>query len=741
MRKPRTIVHLRASNFVGGPEKQILSYVAGGPALGRQVIASFVSDDEGHQLLAAAAGRGVDTFSLPTQTLAAIHKLTVFLREEKVDFLCTHGYKADIIGLVAGALSGTAVLSFLRGWTAEDRRVKVYEALDRALLPLAHRIVCLSETQAAQMSRRTSLASKIGIVPNSKDIPSNTQESSDSARRTIRSRYGFPSDAKVIACAGRLSPEKGTRYFIRAARRLAESNPEMYFVAFGDGPIANELHAMPEARELEGRLMFGGFAPEFLSLLPGVDLLVNPSLAEQSPNVVLEAMANGVPVVATAVGAVPEISAESRCIKLVPPRDVDAIVCAVNDVLRNPDKAREMARAAIRRVAVSLSPQRQYECFARVLDDEQPSQGFDTQVFTPLAESLPLMSVVMPVKNEEKHITNVLDAVLEQEYPRDRVEVLVCDGGSTDSTRQIVRSYEQQCAGRVRLLDNPAGLSSAGRNIGAKASRGEIVMFVDGHCHIDSRYLLSSVAELFSCTGADALCRPQPLDPPGLKWFQKVLASVRATTLGHGRDSLIYDQHTRAFVAPDSSGAIYRREVFDRVGYYDENFDAAEDVEFNIRVRKARLRSYTSPRLTIRYEPRASLAKFWRQMMRYGRGRFRLARKHRDALSISQLVPAFFVAYVVAGIAVPLFSYKIGLAWAAGLLTYVIAVMASSLRVAKEHGLRALAVAPLMYLCIHAGLGIGFLSEGVRSLLKKNGPAHSTQRDSDEGAARNAAAS
>jgi len=266
------------------------------------------------------------------------------------------------------------------------------------------------------------------------------------------------------------------------------------------------------------------------------------------------------------------------------------------------------------------------------------------------------VSVVIPVRNEEAHLGAVLDDLMSQDYPRDRFEILVVDGQSTDGTREVVKRYaaenrSQESGVRsqnelpcVILLPNPGRLSSSGRNVGVRHSRGELVLFVDGHCRIPNRSLLSDSVRIMQETGAECLCRPQPLTLPGNTWFQDTVAYARATLIGHGRDSTIYATEVEGFVNPTSSGAAYRRSVFERVGLYDERFDACEDVEFNYRVYRAGIPSYLSPQLTVAYQPRSSLSGLFKQMLRYGRGRFRLMQKHKEAASLSQMVPAAFVA-------------------------------------------------------------------------------------------------
>jgi glycosyltransferase involved in cell wall biosynthesis len=331
---------------------------------------------------------------------------------------------------------------------------------------------------------------------------------------------------------------------------------------------------------------------------------------------------------------------------------------------------------------------------------------------------LPLISVVVPVRNDAAHLPALFEDLLRQEYPPDRYEILVADGNSTDRTREIVERYARECMPRVVWLPNSRQLSSAGRNVGVKASRGELILFIDGHCRIPSPTLFLDTARIMQATGADCLCRPQPLTCPENTWFQDVVAHARATLIGHGRDSTIYATDREGFVDPTSSGATYHRPVFDRVGMYDERFDACEDVDFNYRVFKAGLRSYLSSRCAISYRPRSSLGGLFKQLVRYGRGRVRFMRKHPDARDISQLVPAAFVAWLAGGALASCVSTLAAKVFLATLVPYAGLVLAFSGCLGLRHGWRDFLVAPAVYLAVHVGLGMGFWAEAGRSVLE-----------------------
>lgn len=325
------------------------------------------------------------------------------------------------------------------------------------------------------------------------------------------------------------------------------------------------------------------------------------------------------------------------------------------------------------------------------------------------------MTVVLPVRNEEAHIGTTLERILAQDYPAECLEIIVADGRSEDRTRELVLELALKHP-NIRLLDNPGRLPSSGRNVGFREGKGDVFVVIDGHSYIDDDGLLRRVVGELEETGADCLGRPQPLDPPGITAFQRAVALARASPLGHSTKSHIYSD-ARGFVSPVSCAAVYRREVFEKVGYVDEDFDACEDVEFHYRIEKAGLTCYLSPGFRVRYYPRETLGKLFRQMLRYGRGRARFLSKHPEATNLDTLVPPLFVlGFLALPVAWTLWK-PLGLALGAVYGLYALAVLFQAARLGIAHGPRNLVYSPPILFAIHAGLGLGFLTGLARILV------------------------
>jgi succinoglycan biosynthesis protein ExoA len=327
------------------------------------------------------------------------------------------------------------------------------------------------------------------------------------------------------------------------------------------------------------------------------------------------------------------------------------------------------------------------------------------------------VSVVVPVRNEECCIRHTLEQLLAQDYPAARFEVLVADGRSTDNTRTIVGDFAAR-HGNVTLLDNPKGWSSAGRNAAIRAARGDVIVLIDGHCELGNPGYLAGVAEAFARSGADCIGRPQPLDVPGATAWQRAVAAARASWLGHHPDSHIYSSR-EGFVKPQSVAVAYRRAVFSQVGLFDESFDACEDVDFNHRLDRAGLRCFFTPRAAVRYHPRGTVTGLFRQMIRYGRGRARLLRKHPETFSLGCLAPAAFVLGALVGPALALASPWLAAWYAAGMALYALAVLVTSLVIVlRTRDLALLPWLPVAFLAIHVGAGTGLLLEGVSAAAR-----------------------
>ena len=350
-------------------------------------------------------------------------------------------------------------------------------------------------------------------------------------------------------------------------------------------------------------------------------------------------------------------------------------------------------------------------------------------MFSPAHGPLPTahcsVTVVVPVRNESRSIEHTLRLLLTQDFPRDQFEVIVADGISTDDTVPIVRRLQGEFA-NLKLVFNPLKLASSGRNTAIRHATKDVVVIVDGHCHVPDRDYLSNLSAAFARSGADSLGRPQPLDIDNPTAFQRAVSAARSSRLGHNPDSDIYSSEAK-FVPPQSTAVAYSRSVFARIGLFDEAFDACEDVEFNERVHAANLTCYFTPAVKIVYEPRGSFRALFYQLGRYGSGRAKLAFKHPHSLSVPALVPPLWALWVTFCSLLVFCSFFLGILWLASLALYATVLAGAGVVLGRGKPLSVAVRIPMVFVAIHFGFAWGFWKEVAKQvrgyLLKGRGAA------------------
>ncbi|HUV30007.1 MAG TPA: glycosyltransferase [Acidobacteriota bacterium] len=355
------IIHLRASNFYGGPERQL--HVHAVRSLGSPygvTVCSFVEHGLTPRFLKVIASDNVPTHAFDVRNPydpAAVSALRRYMTQEQTDILCTHDYRSHLIGWLATRGSSTRWLAFSRGWTAENVKVRIYHTIEKMIIRFADHVVAVSDAQRRRLTRRLVPGRKMSVVHNAIDVSSlDNLQAVD-----LRSHYRFPSEAVICITAGRFSREKGQAFLVRAAAQALDPRPDLRFVLYGDGPDLASVRNLICRLGLQDRVLCPGFETDMMAHVKGADILINPSLSEGLPNVVLEAMALKIPVVATAVGGVPEIIDDGDTGYLVPARDVSAMAAAVVRAASEPKAAAQIAERGRRRVLDRFSFDLQYE--------------------------------------------------------------------------------------------------------------------------------------------------------------------------------------------------------------------------------------------------------------------------------------------------------------------------------------------------------------------------------------------
>ncbi len=322
------------------------------------------------------------------------------------------------------------------------------------------------------------------------------------------------------------------------------------------------------------------------------------------------------------------------------------------------------------------------------------------------AANLPLVSVIIPIRNEAEHIERCLDAVVGQDYPVDRLDVVAVDGMSDDDTREIVSGYVQGYP-NVRMLDNPRRVVPTALNIGIRAAQGDTIIRVDGHTTLAPDYVRQCVAAL-ERTGADNVGGRMDAQSPG--YFGEAVALATSSPFGVGNARFHYS-HKDEWVDTVYMGA-YRREVFERIGLFDEEMVRNQDDEFNYRLRAHGGRILLCPQIRSQYTNRSSPRKLWRQYFEYGYWKVRVLQKHPRQMQWRQFVPPVFVVALLGALGLSALRVFWPLALIAG--SYMVANLAACLWIAGRYGLRYLAVLPVVFSILHLSYGTGFLNGLIR---------------------------
>jgi glycosyltransferase involved in cell wall biosynthesis len=342
------ILHLIATDFVGGPEKQILNHVLDASSSEREMwVGSFRDGPDRTAILKRAEELGLPALEIRRGKFdpRAVLELVRSLQRQEISLLCSYGYKADILGWLASRLAGCPQIAFVRGWTAETWRVRQYERLDRFVLCRVDWVACVSRPQAEGLRSKREGRHPPIVIPNAVLFPL-AEVRLPLDRRPTRSALGLPEGAFVVGAVGRLSVEKGHRYLLDAAPVLAPRIPHLRIVLLGEGRERPQLERQTARLGVQEQVLFAGFRSDVQSWIQACDVIVNPSLTEGMPNAVLEAMALGTPVVATAVGGVPDMIEDGVSGLLVSPGDPSALARAVLDLFADSSKALRLARAA-----------------------------------------------------------------------------------------------------------------------------------------------------------------------------------------------------------------------------------------------------------------------------------------------------------------------------------------------------------------------------------------------------------
>ncbi len=339
-----------------------------------------------------------------------------------------------------------------------------------------------------------------------------------------------------------------------------------------------------------------------------------------------------------------------------------------------------------------------------MLSEPEISSFADTGHGKTPAPAHPFVSVIMPVRNEASFIERSVGAVASQDYPHDRMEILIADGMSADATRDIISSLQRPHA-NVKLIDNPGRIVATGLNAALRQAKGEIIVRIDGHCEVAPDYVRRCVWHLLH-DEVDAV--GGPLETVGQSWTARAIATAMSSRFGVGGSAFRVANSSTQFTDTVAFPA-YRRSVMDRGGPFDEELVRNQDDEYNYRLRKLGVKILLASDIRSRYYSRATLAKLGSQYFQYGYWKVRVMQKHPRQMQLRQFVPLLFVvALFSALLMMPIFpAARYFAALILGL--YAVAVITASILSARKSKWHLLPLLPIVFAILHLAYGLGFL--------------------------------
>jgi glycosyltransferase involved in cell wall biosynthesis len=322
--KPKVLIMIAAEQ-ISGPAKGVLQLVEHAAAGFEYIVCNFQPKNQ-------SVGEFVDEAQRKQLNLQLLRQRTVLdpnlvvqahrlIRKHDIDIIQTHGYKSNAIGFFLRMLCRRPWIGFAHGFIDDSRKNRLYNRIERWALRRADRVVAVSASLKELLVRHGVAAHKIRVIHNAiapnESLPS-------ASREEIRRRHGIAANESVVGVFGRLNPEKGQHVFLKALETTVRSVQDVRALIVGDGQDRGLLEEWCRARGLSDRVLFLGYRKNIADYYQAIDLLVQPSFSEGSPNTVLEAMSAGVAVLATTVGGVPEIIQSGNGI-MVPPNDPDAL--------------------------------------------------------------------------------------------------------------------------------------------------------------------------------------------------------------------------------------------------------------------------------------------------------------------------------------------------------------------------------------------------------------------------------
>jgi len=267
------------------------------------------------------------------------------LKQHKVNIIQTHGHKANFIVFILSRFISKPWISFVHGWTDEDWKIRAYNRVDKLLLKFPDRLVTVSKEMAFKLYSSGISRDKVKIINNAvseKGIPK------ENPPLEVRDALKIPEEDRLLGVIGRLSSEKGQIHFLQAFSEVIKTFPQVTALIVGEGPDEKKLKEFCISKKIHPKVIFTGYQKDITSIYKSLDLVILPSLSEGMPNVALESMLLGTPVIGTKVGGIPEVITDQKTGMLIPPEDTASLTRTILELLNNKSKMTVLSENAKR---------------------------------------------------------------------------------------------------------------------------------------------------------------------------------------------------------------------------------------------------------------------------------------------------------------------------------------------------------------------------------------------------------
>ena len=324
----------------------------------------------------------------------------------------------------------------------------------------------------------------------------------------------------------------------------------------------------------------------------------------------------------------------------------------------------------------------------------------------------PLISVVVPCRNESQYIERTINSLLRQSNIPGKIEIIVVDGESSDGTKEILEKIKLKDS-RIKIISNPEKITPVAMNLGIKNALGEYVALMGAHTIYDQSYLSECLA-LFMIDPS-IMCTGGPIINEGVTGFGEAAALAMSNPVGVGNAKHRFPEYEG--FAEGAGFPVFKKEVFDKIGLYDEGMLKNQDDELNYRLTKQGFKVFLSPKAKSKYFVRTTPVELFKQYFNYGYWRVAVIKKHKLPVSIRQVVPALFLLSMLFFICLGIIINQLFVSLLIPLI-YLLTILLFDIKIIIKNGIKTGALFSLAVVILHFSYATGFLS-GLRLMLTK----------------------